>query len=110
MPGPGKPFPPEGKRLDRTIRIFNAGLSPPGIAMPMECLAHVAKQQFPHHVFDAADIEKLRVLRAAGLVSVYIPSPDQPLRSGMIHTPATVLAVTTKGLLALQESPQAIGL
>ncbi len=78
--------------------------------MPMECLKFVARQKLPCHVFDAAEMEKLRVLRAAGLVEAFIPSPDLPVRSGMIHTPATVLEITVKGRLALQESPQALGL
>ena len=70
--------------------------------MPMEFLRHVAQQELPYTVYAPAEIDKLRVLRAAELVTAFIP-PAESLPSGCeSHKPAQVLAITTKGKKALQ--------
>jgi len=70
--------------------------------MPMELLRHIAQQPLPYTVYAPAEIDKLRVLRAADLVSAFIP-PAEALPSGCeSHKPAQVLAITAKGQQALE--------
>ena len=70
--------------------------------MPMELLRHIAQQPLPYTVYAPAEIDKLRVLRAAELVSAFIP-PAESLPSGCeSHRPAQVLAITAKGQKALE--------
>lgn len=73
--------------------------------MPFEYLREIAQTQLPLTVDQEANIDKLRVLRAADLVSVMLPSTttaDAPQF-------ARVLAITPKGrqMLAqeLERSP-----
>jgi hypothetical protein len=63
--------------------------------VPFEYLREIAQAQLPITVEDEASIDKLRVLRAADLVSVMLPHP----LSGIHH--ARVLALTPKGREAL---------
>ena len=69
--------------------------------MPMELLRHIAGQKLPYTVYAPAEIDKLRVLRAAELVSAFIP-PAETLPCGESHKPAQVLAITPKGHKALE--------
>ncbi|KWT72099.1 MULTISPECIES: hypothetical protein [unclassified Variovorax] len=70
--------------------------------MPMELLRHIAQQPLPYTVYAPAELDKLRVLRAAELVSAFIP-PAESLPSGCeSHKPAQVLAITPKGHQALE--------
>jgi len=70
--------------------------------MPLELLRHIAQQSLPYTVYAPAEIDKLRVLRAADLVSAFIP-PAESLPSGCeSHKPAQVLAITAKGQQALE--------
>ncbi|CAN7142845.1 hypothetical protein LJR290_002999 [Variovorax sp. LjRoot290] len=75
--------------------------------MPMELLRHIADQKLPYTVYAPADIDKLRVLRAAELVSAFIP-PAETLPCGESHKPAQVLAITPKGKKALQDQAEGI--
>ena len=69
--------------------------------MPMELLRQIAEEKLPFTVFAPADIDKLRVLRAAGLVTAFIP-PVEEMRSGAeMQKAAQVLAITAKGIEAL---------
>lgn len=63
--------------------------------VPIEYLREIAQAQLPITVEDEESIDKLRVLRAADLVSVMLPHP----LSGIHH--ARVLALTPKGREAL---------
>ena len=70
--------------------------------MPMELLRQLAQQALPFTVYAPAEIDKLRVLRAAELVSAFIP-PTEALPHGCeSHRPAQVLAITAKGRQALE--------
>jgi hypothetical protein len=70
--------------------------------MPMELLRQIAQQPMPYTVYAPSEIDKLRVLRAAELVSAFIP-PAELLPSGCeSHKPAQVLAITPKGQQALE--------
>lgn len=59
--------------------------------MPVELLKAIAGRPLPLTISDPADIDKLRVLRAAGHVVVLLPSPatDQAF--------ARVLHITSEG-------------
>jgi hypothetical protein len=70
--------------------------------MPMELLRQIAQQPLPHTIYAPAEIDKLRVLRAAEFVTAFIP-PAEALPSGCeSHRPAQVLAITEKGQQALE--------
>ncbi|RYF28271.1 MAG: hypothetical protein EOO33_01465 [Comamonadaceae bacterium] len=63
--------------------------------MPMEFLRELAHgDRFPVVVDDEADIDKLRVLRAAGMVEAQLP--DSP------HQPAYIVAITGLGRATLR--------
>lgn len=59
--------------------------------MPFEYLREIAETSLPLTVEDEASIDKLRVLRAAGLVSVMLPHPHSDRQY------ARVLAITPEG-------------
>lgn len=70
--------------------------------MPVELLKAIANKPLPLTITDPADIDKLRVLRAAGHVVVLLPSP------GSDQAFARVLHVTPKGreIVTLANSEQ----
>ena len=69
--------------------------------MPMELLRQIAQQPLPYTVYAPTEIDKLRVLRAAELVTAFIP-PAEALPHGCeSHRPAQVLTITAKGHQAL---------
>ena len=70
--------------------------------MPMELLRHIAQQPLPYTVYAPAELDKLRVLRAAELVSAFIPPPESLPGGSESHKPAQVLAITPKGHKALE--------
>jgi len=70
--------------------------------MPMELLRHIAQQPLPYTVYAPAELDKLRVLRAAELVSAFIPPPESLPGGSESHKPAQVLAITPKGHQALE--------
>ena len=59
--------------------------------MPYEYLREIAQSSLPMTIEEQANIDKLRILRAADLVSVMLPNP----LSGIQY--ARVLAITPKG-------------
>jgi hypothetical protein len=75
--------------------------------MPFEYLREIAQTQLPLTVDQEANIDKLRVLRAADLVSVMLPSTTTTTADAPQF--ARVLAITPKGrqMLAqeLERSP-----
>lgn len=72
--------------------------------MTMEYLRHLAKQRLPYQVFAVSEINKLSVLRAADLIMAFIPPPRALQHDEKNDKPATVLAITKVGRLALLES------
>ncbi|MES2280181.1 MAG: hypothetical protein V4542_02090 [Pseudomonadota bacterium] len=63
--------------------------------MPIELLRAIAEKPLPLKITDASDIDKLRVLRAAGYVSVFLPLATGEQQS------ASVLLITQKGREAM---------
>ena len=59
--------------------------------MPTEYLREIAQLQLPLTVEGEANIDKLRILQAADLVSVILPIANENVKF------ATVLAITQKG-------------
>ncbi|GAA4341966.1 hypothetical protein GCM10023165_23250 [Variovorax defluvii] len=68
---------------------------------PMELLHQIAREPLPCTIYAPAEIDKLRVLRAAELVTAFIP-PAETLPHGESHKPAQVLSITDKGQQALE--------
>ena len=69
--------------------------------MSMELLRRLADQELPVAVYAPADIDRLRVLRAADLVGALIPPVDILEGGEQVHKAAQVLCVTPKGRRAL---------
>ncbi|MCY1164544.1 MULTISPECIES: hypothetical protein [Polaromonas] len=65
--------------------------------MPVELLKTIVNRPLPLTITDPHDIDKLRVLRAAGYVSVLLPSPEGGQRF------ARVLHITQEGRDAVSE-------
>ena len=77
--------------------------------MPMELLRQLADQALPLALYAPADIDRLRVLRAAGLVQALIP-PVETLEGGaQLHKAAQVLCITPKGRGALARETEPAG-
>lgn len=68
--------------------------------MPMELLRELTACTLPRTLSDSSNIDKLRVLRAAGLVVADLP---EMTGSGEVVRQATCLAITDKGRQALAE-------
>ncbi|MBU1360695.1 MAG: hypothetical protein KKC79_15615 [Gammaproteobacteria bacterium] len=78
--------------------------------MPIELLRQIAEQKLPLTIESPEDIDKLRVLRAAELLTVLIThpdslsDPDSPASSGNPEREvAKVLSITPKGREALRD-------
>lgn len=69
--------------------------------MPMDCLRRIAERELPFDVYDIAEIDNVRMLRAAGLVMAFLPPPDHLPQGEVSQKPARVLAITAKGREAL---------
>ena len=77
--------------------------------MPMELLKQLANQELPLALYAPADIDRLRVLRAADLVQALIP-PVETLEGGaQVHKTAQVLCITAKGWRALSREAESAG-
>lgn len=68
--------------------------------MPLELLRELAAQTLPRVVADPADMDKLRVLRAAGYVNAELPS----LAPGSPPEQARVLSITARGRAWIEEN------
>lgn len=75
--------------------------------MPMEFLRTIAEQKLPYVVHAPAEIDKLRVLRAADLVTAFIPPSERNLQGRAIRQLAQVESITAKGMLALNKATSA---
>jgi hypothetical protein len=70
--------------------------------MSMDCLRRIAERDLPYSVHDWAEIDNLRVLRAAGMISAFLPPPIDLPHGEQSQKPAQVLAITEKGRQALR--------
>ena len=70
--------------------------------MPMELLKEIASSALPRQFIHPADIDKIRVLRAAGLVVASVSAVRSLSRERPADKVAEVFAVTHKGLQALE--------
>lgn len=75
--------------------------------MSMEFLRTIAEQRLPYVVHTPADIDRLRVLRAAELVTAFIPPADHASDARAIRQLAQVESITAKGMLALNKATSA---
>ena len=77
--------------------------------MLMELLRRLADQELPVTLYAPADLDRLRVLRAADLVAAVIP-PVETLEGGeQVHKAAQVLSITPKGRRALEDEAETAG-
>ncbi|WP_254789545.1 hypothetical protein [Variovorax sp. OV329] len=67
----------------------------------MELLKQLADMDLPAAFYAPADIDRLRVLRAAELVEALIPPVETLERGAHLHRTAQVLCITLKGRMAL---------
>jgi hypothetical protein len=67
----------------------------------MDLLAHISSSPLPKSFGSPDDIDKIRVLRAAGLVIALIPAEASPAATSPEQT-AQVIAITQKGREELQ--------
>lgn len=65
--------------------------------MTMNLLKQIASSRLPVTFYREADIDGVRLLRAAGLVVALVPSPSDPIALSGSPTAAQVLALTPKG-------------
>lgn len=75
--------------------------------MSMEFLRVLSEQKLPYVIHTAADIDRLRVLRAAELVTAFIPPSDRTPGLRAIRQLAQVESITVKGQLALNKATSA---
>jgi len=76
--------------------------------MSMEFLRVIAEQKLPYVVHTPADIDRVRVLRAAELVTAFIPpSTGHAPGDRAIRHLAQVESITAKGMLALNKATSA---
>ncbi|MDH6595233.1 hypothetical protein M2165_005122 [Variovorax sp. TBS-050B] len=75
--------------------------------MSMEFLRVIAEQKLPYVVHTPADIDRLRVLRAAELVTAFIPPSSHGADGRAIRQLAQVESITAKGMLALNKATSA---
>jgi hypothetical protein len=68
-----------------------------GIEMTINLLRQIAGSRLPVTFSRDEDIDGVRMLRAAGLVVAFVPSPSSPLSLSGSPSAAQVLAVTQKG-------------
>jgi hypothetical protein len=74
----------------------------------MEFLRVIAEQKLPYVVHTPADIDRVRVLRAAELVTAFIPpSTGHAPDDRAIRHLAQVESITAKGMLALNKATSA---
>ncbi|WP_233247133.1 hypothetical protein [Acidovorax sp. 107] len=78
-------------KADNSLKISRSVTFSEEMPVPFEYLREIAQASLPITVEEEASIDKLRVLRAAGLVAVMLPHP----LSGILH--ARVLAITPRG-------------
>ncbi|MDP9606672.1 hypothetical protein ABL840_11865 [Variovorax sp. NFACC27] len=75
--------------------------------MSMEFLRAIAEQKLPYVIHTPADIDRVRVLRAAELVTAFIPPSDRAPDVRAIQQLAQVESITAKGRLALNKATSA---
>ena len=75
--------------------------------MSMEFLRVIAEQKLPYVVHTPADIDRVRVLRAAELVTAFIPPSGRAPDDRAIRHLAQVESITAKGKLALNKATSA---
>ncbi|MBJ2158475.1 hypothetical protein [Variovorax sp. IB41] len=75
--------------------------------MSMEFLRVISEQRLPYVIHTPADIDRLRVLRAADLVTAFIPPSERTPHERAIRQLAQVESITAKGKLALNKATSA---
>lgn len=74
--------------------------------MTLQLLHDIAQQRLPMDIMDMAEIDKLRLLRAAGLVSMLITNKPVDADPPQWACVGRVLAITPEGVQALRVAAQ----
>ncbi|MDM0029072.1 hypothetical protein [Variovorax saccharolyticus] len=72
--------------------------------MAMDLLKQLASSPLPAYFSSPEDIDKIRLLRAAGLVQALVPADRPPSTAEAVGRVAEVTAITPKGREALLEA------
>ncbi|WP_431273585.1 hypothetical protein ACQ858_15555 [Variovorax ureilyticus] len=65
--------------------------------MALDLLRRIAGSPLPMSFTRTADIERVRILRAAGLVVAFVPAAHHPSIAMLLQRPAQVVGITQKG-------------
>ncbi len=65
--------------------------------MAIDLLRRIAGSPLPMSLTQTADIDQLRILRAAGLVVAFVPAAHHPAIAMLLQRPAQVVGITQKG-------------
>jgi len=65
--------------------------------MAIDLLHRIAGSSLPISFTQTADIDKVRILRAAGLVVAFVPAAHHPSIAMLLQRPAQVVGITQKG-------------
>lgn len=72
--------------------------------MAMDLLKQLASSPLPAYFRSPEDIDKIRLLRGAGLVRAFVSTEHDAGRAAVPRQAAQVIAITQKGRDALQEA------
>jgi hypothetical protein len=70
--------------------------------MSIDLLRRIAGSPLPVSFTQTADIDGVRILRAAGLVEAFVPAAHHPSIAMLLQRPAQVVGITQKGWDELQ--------
>ena len=65
--------------------------------MAIDLLRRIAGSPLPMSFTQTADIDQVRILRAAGLVVAFVPAAHHPAIAMLLQRPAQVVGITQKG-------------
>ena len=65
--------------------------------MSIDLLRTIAGSPLPVSLTQPSDIDKVRILRAAGLVVAFVPEAHHPSIAMLLRRPAQVIGITQKG-------------
>jgi hypothetical protein len=65
--------------------------------MALDLLRRIAESALPMTLTQPEDIDKVRILRTAGLVDAFIPASRNPSIALLLQRPPQVLGITEKG-------------
>ncbi|MBO9650927.1 MAG: hypothetical protein J7605_20670 [Variovorax sp.] len=74
------------------------------MTMALDLLRRIAGSPLPMSFTQTADIDRVRILRAAGLVVAFVPEAHHPSIAMLLQRPAQVVGITQKGRAELTQA------